>query len=113
LSVDFPDEVVVHKLTTCSGCSGSLETAARTGYEKRQVFDLPPPRIRVTEHRAERTCCPHCGLQQKAAFPQHIQAPTQYGEGFMAWTAYLHAYQMVPLSRIAQLFDDLTGYRPS
>jgi len=31
----------------------------------------------------------------------------------MAWTAYLHGYQMVPLSRIAQLFDDLTGGWPS
>lgn len=67
----------------------------------------------VTEHRAEKKCCPQCGLQQKASFPERVSGPTQYGEGITAWTAYLHAYQMLPLERIAQLFADLTGYRPS
>ncbi|MET3208579.1 UNVERIFIED_CONTAM: transposase [Paenibacillus sp. PvR008] len=69
--------------------------------------------MRVTEHRIEKKCCPCCGLEQKATFPADIQAPTQYGEGFAAWTAYLHAYQMLPLKRMAQLFADLTTYRPS
>jgi transposase len=42
-----------------------------------------------------------------------VKALTQYGDGFAAWTAYLHAYQLLPLERIAQLFEDLTCYRPS
>jgi transposase len=108
-----PDEIVTHPLATCGQCSASLDTVMSITYEKRQVFDLPPPSVRVIEHRAEKKCCPQCGLQQCAAFPAHVNAPTQYGAGFTAWTAYLHAYQLLPLERIAQLFADLTGYRPS
>jgi transposase len=111
--VDKPDEIVIHTISTCSQCSASLDAVESRGYEKRQVFDLPPPSVRVTEHRAEKKCCPQCGLQQRASFPERINAPTQYGDGFAAWTTYLHAYQMLPLERIAQLFMDLTGYRPS
>lgn len=113
LFVDTPDEIVTHLLSTCRQCSASLETVASLDYEKRQVFDLPPPRVQVTEHRAEKKCCPACGFKQRAPFPEPIHAPTQYGEGFATWAAYLHGYQMMPLERIAQLFMDLTGYRPS
>jgi transposase len=113
LSIDKPNEVVIHTLSTCAGCACSLDSVDSEDYEKRQVFDLPPPRIWVTEHRAEKKCCPQCGLEQRASFPERINAPTQYGDGFTAWTAYLHAYQMIPLNRISRFFANLTGYRPS
>lgn len=113
LSIDKPDEIIIHTLSTCTGCSSSLDTVKSQGYEKRQVFDLPPPRIWVTEHRAEKKCCPQCGLGQRASFPERINGLTQYGDGFTAWTAYLHAYQMLPLNRISRLFAELTGYGPS
>ena len=108
-----PDEIVVHRLVSCARCASSLTEVENGAYEQRQVFDLPAPAIRVTEHRAEKKCCAVCGLEQRASFPDHVNAPTQYGDGVAAWTAYLHAYQMLPLERIAQLFEDLTGYRPS
>lgn len=110
---ELPDEIIVHSPSVCTGCSSPLGDVESLGYERRQVFDLPPPRIWVTEHRVLKKCCPCCNLQQSACFPERVQAPTQYGDGFAAWTCYLHAYQMLPLERIAQLFSDLTGYRPS
>jgi transposase len=108
-----PDEIVIHPVTTCGRCSHSLADIPTQDSEKRQVFDLPPPRVVVTEHRVEKKCCPQCGLVQQGQFPERINAPTQYGDGFAAWTDYLHAYQLLPLERIAQLFEDLTRYRPS
>lgn len=110
---DNPDEVIIHTLATCGNCSTSLEEVASTNYEKRQVFDLPSPRVVVTEHRVEKKCCPGCGKMQQASFPDRVNGPTQYGDGFAAWTTYLNVYQMLPLDRIAQLFADLTGYKPS
>jgi hypothetical protein len=48
--------------------------------EKRQVHDLPPLRLIVTEHQAETKTCA-CGHLNKAAFPDGVNAPVQYGEG--------------------------------
>ncbi|QJD83882.1 IS66 family transposase [Cohnella herbarum] len=108
-----PDEIVVHSVSTCKHCAQSLDRVAVQGYTKRQVFDLPLPRLVVTEHRAEEKCCPRCHTRQRATFPDRVQAPVQYGEGFTAWTAYLNVYQLLPLDRISRLFSDLTGYHPS
>lgn len=107
------DEIVVLKLTTCTHCGHTLADAKREGFERRQEFDLPSPAVRTTEFRAEKGCCVHCGRRQVAVFPSPINAPTQYGPGFASWTAYLHAYHMLPTRRIADLFEDLTTYRPS
>lgn len=111
--VEAPDHIVKHQVSVCSACAASLENVAPIEYEKRQVFDLPAPRVVVTEHRAEKKCCPHCLTILRASFPAYLPAPAQYGEGFAAWTAYLSVYQALPLARIGQLFADLTGYRPS
>lgn len=93
-------------------CSTFLNNVQSQDYEKREVFDLPAPRVVVTEHRAEKKCCPNCGIMQQASFPERVNAPTQYGDRFAAWTTYLHAYQLLPLNRIGQLLADLTGYMP-
>lgn len=96
------------KTLCCTHCAASLVTVAPFQHETRQVFDIPAPRVRVTEHRAERKTCPWCGITQQAAFPDHVKAPTQYGESFAAWTSYLNAYQLLPLERIAQLYNGPT-----
>jgi len=37
-----PDEITVHRVTTCSGCGTSLASEEATSVERRQVHDLPP-----------------------------------------------------------------------
>jgi len=58
--VERPDEVVEHTPERCGGCGADLAGAAVVGVEARQVFDLPPLRLRIAEHRAERRRCA-CG----------------------------------------------------
>lgn len=111
--VETPDHVVWHRLSTCPHCEGRLADVATDSYEKRQVFDLPEPRMIVIEYRAEKKCCPHCHTKQQAAFLDEVTAPVQYGPRVTAMTAYMNVYQLLPLERISRFYEDLTGFRPS
>lgn len=108
--VDKPDFIVVHPLKHCPcGCGASLRRCLLVRHEKRQVFELPPQKLRVTEHRAEVKICPNSGREVSAAFPAGVNAPTQYGPRFIAWLVYLRVQQLIPLERIGQMCADLFG----
>lgn len=72
------------------------------------MFDLPPVRLKVTEHRAQRRRCA-CGLVTSAAFPPGVGAPAQYGPRMRALAIYLIAAQHLPYQRAAQLLSDWLG----
>ena len=48
-----PDEVVVHEPAASQGCGLDLTDAPVVSGRSRQVFDLPPIRLRVTQHRVQ------------------------------------------------------------
>jgi transposase len=104
-----PDAVIDHQALACRHCCAELDAQSVIGAEKRQVFDLPERLIRVTEHRACVHRCPHCCGETRAAFPEGVAAPAQYGERFKAAAVYLNAQQLVPEDRVAQLLADLFG----
>ncbi len=106
---DSPDHVVDHDPSACSGCSAPLSDADRHGAPVcRQVFDVPEPRpLEVTEHRAHRCLCAHCGIVTRAVFPHGVSAPVQYGPRITAWASYLLHAQFVPEKRLAELMSDL------
>jgi len=108
--VDNPDETVVHKVEVCKECGASLEDVRVTGIERRQVHELPPIKIIVTEHRAEHKQCPHCRCHNKAEFPEDVQYSVQYGRYLKSVMVYLGVYQLIPYDRISQLFSDLCGH---
>jgi transposase len=74
------------------------------------VFDLPElqPLI-VTEHRAHGCLCTACGTETRAAFPEGVTAPVQYGARIAAVVIYLLHYQLLPEKRLAALMADLFG----
>jgi transposase len=76
--VQRPDGVLRYVPTCCEGCGGDLSGSESVGEEARQVFDLPPVRLAVCEHRAQRRRCV-CGYVTSAGFPAGVSAPTQYG----------------------------------
>jgi transposase len=73
-----PARQVVHRPRQCRHCLGPLAGAQSTGCERRQVIDLVPARLRVTEHRAEVMRCTSCGLTTKGSFPAEVRATVQY-----------------------------------
>jgi transposase len=79
-----PDEVVVHTPVVCGSCGGGLGGAPVVGEQSRQVFDLPPTRLEVVEHRAQQLECA-CGTVTTASFPAEATGPTCYGPGCKRW----------------------------
>jgi transposase/uncharacterized coiled-coil protein SlyX len=103
-----PDEVVWHAPNRCGGCGAELAGTPVSGVEARQVFDLPPLRLAVAEHRAERRRCA-CGTTTAAGFPDHVRAAACYGPGVRALVCYLCVHQHLPVDRAAQLLADVLG----
>jgi transposase len=108
-AVEKPDCITVHRVTECTSCGCSLAHIPASRHEKRQVFDFPPLCIEVTQHEAEVKTCPSCRVRQKAAFPNEVKNPVQYGPNIQALIVYLTQYQLLPYKRTAQLLHDVWG----
>jgi transposase len=107
---ESPDATINHYPAACAACGEPLTEAMAIGQVARQVFDLPEPRpLIVTEHRAHGCRCAGCGAQTRAAFPDGVSAPVQYGERIGAFVLYLLHYQLLPEKRLAMLMADLFG----
>lgn len=75
--------------------------------ERRQVHELPPLRLRVTEHQLLRRQCPVCGVVSAGAFPAEASSRAQYGHRLRALAVYLVQQQLVPYGRVRDLLRDL------
>lgn len=105
-----PDHIQVHLPQQCTCCGRALSAAdSHEIIQSRQVFDLPQPRLEVTEHRvAQVVCC--CGAKQAGVFPPDVTASVQYGAGVRAFVTKLSIDHRMPLKQISQLFGDMYGY---
>jgi hypothetical protein len=50
-----PDRTRRHEPKACRGCGRSLAGAEQVGVDRRQVFDIPPVNVRVSEHQLIKT----------------------------------------------------------
>ncbi len=107
MRVQTPDEVIVQSATTCGACQHDLIDQPLDHLIRRQVFDLPAPRLVVTEYQLECKRCPHCHAMTQAPCPDLITAPVQYGSALQALGVYLSQVQLLPDTRIAEIFADL------
>ncbi len=100
--VEHPQQVMIHEVKVCQGCGKSLQQQKPRGYESRQVFDIPPIAVDVTEHRAQIKRCPHCHEFSVAVFPLGVSHKTQYGPRLKAFAVYLKNYGFLSYDRAAQ-----------
>lgn len=107
--VETVDRVEAHTVSHCQGCGASLQAVAVNEWELRQVHDLEPIRLQVTEHQAEVKCCPHCQSLNRGEFPADVNSVVQYGAGIKGLMVYLLEYQLLPSERVCQLLSDVLG----
>jgi transposase len=106
--VDNPNQRRRHEPGPCTGCGASLVNAPEVGMERRQVFDLPPMTVQVTEHQLIARRC-DCGTTSCGAAPEGVSAPVQYGPRVTAIVLYLYVGQFLSKKRTAQALAELFG----
>jgi transposase len=104
------DHRVLHRVAEICSCGKDLSAVVGQGGSQRQVFDLPPQALMVTEHQCERKTCPSCGTLYQSSFPVGVNAPVQYGERVKALVSLLSVGHNMPVGGIKSLFADLFGY---
>lgn len=109
MTVTDPDRIEVHRPGQCLCCGRTFTTDAPYDViQCRQVFDLPEPKLEVTEDQLGQITC--CGIAQCGDYPAGVSAAVQYGPGVRALVTLLSIDHKMPLEQISQLFEDLYGY---
>lgn len=102
-----PDSTQQHWPGQCPVCHRDLPRKG-TIVARRQVFELPPPRLQVHEHQLMEATC-QCGCQVRGLFPESVTAPVQYGPRLLALGTLLNTDYRLPFAKISALFGDLFG----
>lgn len=103
---DHFNEILPQK---CS-CGQLLDKDSARVIEVRQVFDLPVPKLEVTEHIVLGCTCPKCGAYNQGEFPEGVNARLQYGAGVRALMVLLNVGFKLPVKKTQLLFADLFAY---
>ncbi len=109
---DQPDKRVRHRPAKCGCCGKSLKGAEVTAVERRQVIDIPPVKAVTTEHQMLTLRC-GCGRETKAAAPDGVTAPVQYGPRIMGTGIYLWHGQFLSRDRACRALSEMFGCAPS
>lgn len=82
-------------------------TYTKVGYESRQVFDVKIG-LCVTEYRAE-ILKEASGVEYVAPFPKGVTKAAQYGNEVKSQSVYMSQFQLIPLARVEDYFNDQVG----
>jgi transposase len=104
--VEYADVVINHAPATCERCFASLSDAQVVRVSKRQVFDIPEPRLEVREHKVLSMVCA-CGHITAGEFPKGVFAPVQYGPRIQATVVYMANQQLIPEDRMQIFMADV------
>jgi transposase len=104
--VALPDAIQECKPDVCA-CGHHFSQVDMYLSEKRQVFDLPPPKLVVTEHQIFKAKCPKCGKVHTGNSP--LKAPVQYGNGIKTLVSLSNIHYKMPLNKVKQFISDLFG----
>jgi transposase len=108
------DEVVEHWPVDC-GCGHVFCEADRVAVgepARRQVEELPVMAVHVTEHRAQRVCCPGCGAKRAGEFPAGVMT-SAFGPRLQAAIVTLSVRNRISRRDVVELCEQLFASRIS
>jgi len=106
--VSNPDNTVTIPLQGVCACGCNLSNIAVHTHQSRQVFEIPEPKIVVTEYQTVEGTC-RCNRVHVSQFPEGVSAHTQYGSGVKAFVTMLIVRYKIPFKKVKGLFVDLFG----
>ncbi|MGH2996961.1 MAG: IS66 family transposase [Gaiellales bacterium] len=104
-------EIVEHWPERCRACAhrfGEEERIDAAPVQRRQVSELPPIAVTVTEHRLHRLRCPACAAETRAELPAELPAGV-FGPRLQAAVATLAVRNRVSRRDTVELVRDLFG----
>lgn len=109
--VSAPDIVKQHTPEVCFACGQAHGSEPLTVRARRQVFDIPPPRLEVTEHQVLDWVCGGCQALNQGQFPPDVCPNAQYGLRLVAMSALFNNGYNIPRNKVQLIFKDLYGVR--
>lgn len=103
------DKVESHYLAACKHCGKTHYQEPLNVQARRQVFDIPPPRIEVTEHQALSWVCCGCHRENRGEFPVGVTSAVQYGPRLQTMSVLMNNVYCLPRNKVQQIFQDLYG----
>jgi len=110
--VATPDVEQLHKVEVCACCQKNLRKQRVDSIERRQVYDLPPLELLITEHQVEVKRC-SCGHVTRADFPEGVSHYVQYGPNIKSLVVYMQDYQLLPYERTKEFVQDIFAHQLS
>ena len=112
--VSKPDKTIEYKISCCSHCDHNVINHTQKLRGKRQVYDIPPITMVVTEHRQYEINCPSCGHYNISSYPESLnKGHTQYGPNIQSLVTYLNIRQYMPMNRLVEFISVLTSQKMS
>ena len=108
---DQVNEFVNHYPERCRGCGHEFAEAEKVPSRRpgrRQVAELPPITVLVTEHRSHRLRCPCCKRKTTAMFPTAVAA-SPFGPRLQAAVLTLTARNRISRRDMSELARELFG----
>ena len=104
--VEKADEIIVHSAVCCSCCGKIFDESSFVEIvDKRQVFDIPSPKLFVTEHQiAVHQCCKKTHIGE---FPQAVKSKTQYGINLQTFCSVLTTECRLSYQKASDLLSDM------
>jgi transposase len=108
---DQVDQIVDHYPDRCRGCGhqfGEQERSPARRFGRRQVTELPPLAVIMSEHRTHRLRCPRCRVNTTAELPGEL-AGSIFGPRLQAAVVTMSARNRVSRRDMSELAGELFG----